>query len=187
MHHLQFRTKPAKTILMTRLTQKPESEKSVQRQVVAYINQVVRPRFPQLKTMACPQADHQGAHAAWRGKQAKELGYERGTPDLTIICPRIIPYLDYVRFCDSREHGGINEFPTSMGAKLSAIGFSGISLEIKRADTVVYNQDGSLRAGEQLALESEYLLAMQQAKFIPLFTCGYEATINAINWYFSIK
>jgi hypothetical protein len=62
-------------------------------------------------------------------------------------------------------------------------GYSGLFIELKRVDAVVFNKDGSLRKDKHLEEQSKMLDELENRGFLAIFGQGYKDTIEAIISY----
>lgn len=62
-------------------------------------------------------------------------------------------------------------------------GFGGLVLELKRDGEVVYKKDGTLRAGEHLKEQAEWLKWFSELGCKSQFSIGFDETIRVINNY----
>lgn len=104
-------------------------------------------------------------HIAAKNKQMRS---SRGLPDLFIAKP--------VKFYSKplgAEHRPYRYFQH----------FFGLFLELKNADVVIYNRDGSLRKDPHLYEQNEILKSLEKEGYKAVFACGFDEAKKIIDEY----
>jgi hypothetical protein len=94
-----------------------------------------------------------------RGRNSR-LQSHRGQPDFILFKPTVVKY-------------AIDSSATTCG----------LALELKKNEAAAFKKDGSLKAGEHLTEQSEWLEYLAQCGFAAMFVCGLEAAVEAVDWY----
>lgn len=102
----------------------------------------------------------------------KKMRSSRGLPDLFIATPQ---------FKFKREYGG--DMGNRVISEDKIITYTGLFMELKSEDTVIFNRDGSLRKDEHLQEQQAILTDLQGKGYKAVFAVGYKQAVDIIDEY----